>query len=1060
MSKIIDAVKTINDLVIEGTTPSVSTNSGALIVQGGVGIAKNTIIGGELYVDKVSGTTYSGSLKQYLTPIVPTATAQYHGTMSGDGLWMHLAHNYLEAPGQIWGRTSTDEEFTLYQSIINGVNIALNYNGEYLVSQYGGLRIWSRNLTTNLWTVDYYNGDGGNGGSGSIMSNDGLYVIFVNQFTNGVTYHRRTPGTHTWTNRISIGSPLGISNLIYGLQDYAGISDGADRIAAHSRTGFTVYKKTSDTTWVVEQETIGWSGVGEHVTVPIYMNNVGDLVVLGSNSTDEVEVYERVGVVWSLVYTFPAPFPTNFTINLSADGNRLIIGTDYYRRIANDNWEQIYTNTIPSPQIVQLSFDGSILLTSKLDETWIHDITNEVSFDQLLNVKTINFNDSLRLTYSAGSVDHTLRLPPFNRPGLLTNDGVGNCTWDPPFNQSLNTGDAVQFDSIGITPNIGQILVSAQLQLSMRLINASYTGDCVQVRRDTDFVVDYLLAIDLSNSASLAAAATYNSTGGTSGRGQFTATLAVSEVFTVDGAILSSANNGTRILLVGQTVPSENGIWTTTILGTSLTLNRAIDYDSDIEASSMDSFGISLGTSNGGTGQVLTNTSATIILGGAAGSDLTFGGVVLTQDIGFNNGIIDISALSLLISTNNGYISIWYDQSGNANNFAQTVESSQPRILLSGGINWLPTVSFDGVDDYLDAGDVLDISTNVGWYVNLVVDSNVDGGAIISKSTDSIANRWGVSYTGGNFDLIYEDTVDSTVSTAQVSGDPQIISLSIDRTPGTQTINSFINNTIINTNVPITNDNTYDFNSTTSTLLGAIDNVGLTYATGYISEVIIHNFAPTTSERVGLEQDQSSFYDITIVNLPKVNLTIAPTIAVDYNLVLPATQGSINETLINDGSGNLSWGVPTSSFIQQSGFSVNSVSGVGVTGNAVTWLDLTADPTYIFSSEFSNTGTAFRPEFTYSGAGGTYQFQIQFIFRGNTGNDLLTFELKKNVNTLTAMGDSRFIFGKDINDDHNINVKWIFTLATSDYVSAAQYSMNSGASGSIRNVFYSIKRLA
>jgi hypothetical protein len=78
--------------------------------------------------------------------------------------------------------------------------------------------------------------------------------------------------------------------------------------------------------------------------------------------------------------------------------------------------------------------------------------------------------------------------------------------------------------------------------------------------------------VDLGSNSTISGAPTY-------GALTITATLVTTNVFTVDGITLGSADNGARILFKDQTLAQHNGIWTTTISGTSLTLTRATDFD-------------------------------------------------------------------------------------------------------------------------------------------------------------------------------------------------------------------------------------------------------------------------------------------------------------------------------------------------------------------------------------------------------------------------------------------------------------------------------------------------
>ena len=56
-----------------------------------------------------------------------------------------------------------------------------------------------------------------------------------------------------------------------------------------------------------------------------------------------------------------------------------------------------------------------------------------------------------------------------------------------------------------------------------------------------------------------------------------------------------------------------------------------------------------------------------------------------TLDIGFSpTGELDINALSTFVGTGNGFVSVWYDQSGNGRNMTQSNPVNQPRIVNGG----------------------------------------------------------------------------------------------------------------------------------------------------------------------------------------------------------------------------------------------------------------------------------------------------------------------------------------------------------------------------------------
>jgi hypothetical protein len=70
------------------------------------------------------------------------------------------------------------------------------------------------------------------------------------------------------------------------------------------------------------------------------------------------------------------------------------------------------------------------------------------------------------------------------------------------------------------------------------------------------------------------------------------------------------------------------------------------------------------------------------------------------QNIGFTAlGNLDTTALTSFCSGTNGFVTTWYDQSGNGANSTQTTAANQPQIVSSGSvinINGKPSIQFDG----------------------------------------------------------------------------------------------------------------------------------------------------------------------------------------------------------------------------------------------------------------------------------------------------------------------------------------------------------------------------
>jgi hypothetical protein len=70
-----------------------------------------------------------------------------------------------------------------------------------------------------------------------------------------------------------------------------------------------------------------------------------------------------------------------------------------------------------------------------------------------------------------------------------------------------------------------------------------------------------------------------------------------------------------------------------------------------------------------------------------------------TQNIGFVSGALDTTTLLSFVGAGNGFITIWYDQSGNGNDLTQATVGSQPQIANAGAlytINGLPYFYVNG----------------------------------------------------------------------------------------------------------------------------------------------------------------------------------------------------------------------------------------------------------------------------------------------------------------------------------------------------------------------------
>lgn len=123
-----------------------------------------------------------------------------------------------------------------------------------------------------------------------------------------------------------------------------------------------------------------------------------------------------------------------------------------------------------------------------------------------------------------------------------------------------------------------------------------------------------------------------------------------------------------------------------------------------------------------------------------------------TQDIGFLvNGNLDTDALTSFVGSNSGFLTIWYDQSGNARNLAQANTDKQPVIIASGVLytrNTKPTVFFQGEENGLASSTydgmefTTDYLTTNPISVNLVAGSKANQSSTHLRRAIQGSNNW------------------------------------------------------------------------------------------------------------------------------------------------------------------------------------------------------------------------------------------------------------------------------------------------------------------------------
>jgi hypothetical protein len=147
-----------------------------------------------------------------------------------------------------------------------------------------------------------------------------------------------------------------------------------------------------------------------------------------------------------------------------------------------------------------------------------------------------------------------------------------------------------------------------------------------------------------------------------------------------------------------------------------------------------------------------------------------------TQNIGFVNNELDTSALTTFCSGTNGFVTTWYDQSGNGRNATQTTAANQPQIVSSGSVLTLtgtgsanPCIRFDGSNDFFDLSTTIPISTGNKFSIFQVEKKTTSSsiGIWITDGSASISPFGPVHYSSA---ALFMNTIFNTTTSGFRSG--------------------------------------------------------------------------------------------------------------------------------------------------------------------------------------------------------------------------------------------------------------------------------------------------
>lgn len=227
-------------------------------------------------------------------------------------------------------------------------------------------------------------------------------------------------------------------------------------------------------------------------------------------------------------------------------------------------------------------------------------------------------------------------------------------------------------------------------------------------------------------------------------------------------------------------------------------------------------------------------------------------------DIGFIGQDLNVPALLAFVGAGSGYITTWYDQSGNGNHATQSTAANQPRIVNAGVLDvdasGRPTCVFDGSNDGFSlTNNITDTSISVNAVVNC---TNSAAARTILGGSSNACIQYRIDATTAKTTLLSQNTAAIGSSTSSVNlGSFDILGASYNATSGAYAF--FLNGS--------SNGSGTQIRSITNpiNILGT-KGAGLEPFLGSMSEVILFNTALSTSQRQRLERNQGKYYGISV----------------------------------------------------------------------------------------------------------------------------------------------------------------------------------------------------
>jgi len=235
------------------------------------------------------------------------------------------------------------------------------------------------------------------------------------------------------------------------------------------------------------------------------------------------------------------------------------------------------------------------------------------------------------------------------------------------------------------------------------------------------------------------------------------------------------------------------------------------------------------------------------------------------QDIGWTGTELDTASLKTFVGANSGFVTTWYDQSGNARNATQATAANQPRIVNAGTVerlNGKVTMFYDG------GSDVLFVNSFNNTKVSIFIVFARQSGELLGRPI----LRKGLT-TNISFEFLLRTSTSNHLEGAASTGASTVASSTSPNTINATAINLGVllfNNSTVRTSI---NSNAYVSNNLSGNMFQGTANISIGNACsnescttagasgwgGRISELLIYG---TTINDTNIKSDINSYYAI------------------------------------------------------------------------------------------------------------------------------------------------------------------------------------------------------